>query len=58
MKVTLDISDGIICAFLCGVEVTDTGMQMFSYQLDREDLKDGGTVKLPRDWRADDDPQG
>lgn len=48
MKVTLDIPDGIICAFLNGVEYTDTGMQMFSYQLGSDDLKGGNTVKLPR----------
>lgn len=49
MKITLDISDTIICAFLNGVEVTNTGMQMFSFQLDGDDLKDGNTVKLPRE---------
>ena len=49
MKVTLDINDGILCAFLCGVECTPNGMQMFSYQLDGDDLVNGGTIKLPRE---------
>lgn len=53
MKITLDIPDGIICAFFNGVEYTRTGMQMFSYQIDGDDLKDGNTVKLPRERRAD-----
>lgn len=49
MKITLDISDTVICAFFNGVELTNTGMQMFSFQLDGDDLKDGNTVKLPRE---------
>ena len=48
MKITLDIPDCIICAFLNGVEHTDTGLQMFSYQLSSDDLKDGNNVKLPK----------
>lgn len=48
MKVTLDIPNGVICAFLSGVEVTDNGMQLVTYQLDADDLTDGNTVKLPR----------
>ena len=48
MKITLDIPDGVVLAFLNGVEYARTGMQMFSYQLDSDDLKDGNTVKLPR----------
>lgn len=53
MKITLDIPDGVFVAFLNGVEITETGMQMFSYQLDSDDIKDGNTVKLPRNRRAD-----
>jgi hypothetical protein len=53
MKVTLDIPDGIICAFLNGVEYTNTGMKMFSYQLGGDDLKDGNTIKLPRDLKGE-----
>ena len=55
MKITLDIPDGVLLAFLNGVEITATGMQMFSYQLDSDDIQDGNTVKLPRDRRADHD---
>lgn len=53
MKITLDIPDGVILAFLNGVEYTRTGMQMFSYSLDSDDMKDGNTVKLPRERRSD-----
>jgi hypothetical protein len=49
MKITLDIPDGVILAFLNGVEYTSTGMQMFSYQLGSDDFVDGNTVKLPRE---------
>lgn len=54
MKITLDIPDGIIAGFFNGVEVTAHGMQLVSYQLSTDDLKDGNTVKLPReqDWSA------
>lgn len=48
MKITLEINDGVICAFLNGVQITATGMKMFSYQLDGDDMKDGNTIKLPR----------
>lgn len=49
MKITLDIPDNIImCAFLNGVEMTNSGMQMFSYQLGSDDFKDGNVIKLPR----------
>lgn len=53
MKITLDIPDGIIAGFFNGVEVTAHGMQLVSYQLSTDDLKDGNTVKLPREqeWR-------
>ena len=48
MKVTLDIKGNIICGFFCGVEQTNTGLQLVSYQLGSDDLVDGNTVKLPR----------
>ena len=48
MKITLDIPDGVICAFLNGVQMGCTGMEMFSYQLDGDDLVDGKETKLPR----------
>ena len=49
MRITLDISDGIICGFFNGVECTDTGLQLVSYQLSSDDFADGNTVKLPRE---------
>ena len=49
MKITLDIPDTVICAFFSGVRYGNTGMEMFSYQLDSDDLKDGKTTKLPRE---------
>lgn len=48
MKIVLDIPDGIIAGFFDGVNVTDYSMQLVSYQLDSDDLKDGNCVKLPR----------
>lgn len=48
MKITLDIPDGVILAFLNGVEYTNTGMQMFAYHLGSDDFVDGNIVKLPR----------
>ena len=49
MKIILDIPDGVICAFLNGVRYNNTGMEMFSYQLDGDDLVDGKETKLPRE---------
>ena len=49
MRITLDIPDGIICGFFNGVELADTGLQLVSYQLSSDDLKDGNTLKLPRE---------
>ena len=48
MKITLEIHDEIICGFFNGVEVTMNGMQLVSYQLGSDDLKDGKTIRLPR----------
>lgn len=48
MKITLDIPDGIICAFLNGVRTDGASMALVSYSLASDDLKDGNTVKLPR----------
>lgn len=52
MKITLDIPDGLICAFLDGVKVTSRGMELVTYQLGGDDLKDGKTTKLPRNEEA------
>ena len=49
MKITLEIPDGTICAFFDSVVNTDTGLMMFSHQLGSNDLKDGNTIKLPRE---------
>ena len=35
MKITLDLPDGTICGFFCGVEHTGSGLQLASYQLRR-----------------------
>ena len=49
MKIILEIPDSVICAFMNGVQYTDTGMAMFSWQIDGDDLVDGNTIKLPRE---------
>lgn len=49
MKITLEIPDSVICAFMSGVRYTDDGMAMFSWQMDSDDLRDGNTIKLPRE---------
>lgn len=54
MKVTLEIPNDILCAFLNGVRIGDTGLEMFSYQIGSDDLKDGNTLKLPRERMWDD----
>ena len=48
MKITLDIPDEVICGFVNGVQYTETGLSLFSWQLDSDDFVDGNTVKLPR----------
>ncbi len=57
MKITLEIPDGIVCAFLNGVEATFGGMNMVSYSLDSDDLHDGAEIKLPRDREEMDNGQ-
>lgn len=49
MKITLDISDRIVCAFFNGVEYTSEGAQMVSFSLDTDDLHNGNIIKLPRE---------
>lgn len=49
MKITLEIPDGTICAFFDSVVNTDTGLMMFSHQIGSDNLKDGNTIKLPRE---------
>nr|DAG29287.1 MAG TPA: hypothetical protein [Caudoviricetes sp.]DAH95069.1 MAG TPA: hypothetical protein [Caudoviricetes sp.] len=48
MKITLDIPDGILCGFFNGVRITFGGLQMVSCALDSDDMRDGNTIKLPR----------
>ena len=49
MKITLEITDGTLCAFFNSVVNTNTGLVMYSHQLGSNDLKDGNTIKLPRE---------
>lgn len=49
MKITLEISDGMRCGFFSGVEQTESGLQMVSFQIGSDDLKDGNIIKLPRE---------
>lgn len=49
MKITLDIPDGFICCFFNGVQRTFDGLQMVSYSLCSDDMRDGNTIKLPRE---------
>ena len=49
MKITLDIPDGFICCFFNGVRRTFDGLQMESYSLCSDDMRDGNTIKLPRE---------
>ena len=49
MKITLDIPEGIICGFFNGVERTESGLQLVSYQLGSDDFTDGNVIKLPRE---------
>lgn len=48
MRITLEIPDGAVCAVLACVETTERGMQLASYTLGTEDLRDGNKIKLPR----------
>lgn len=48
MKITLNIPDGVICAFFVGIEHTRSGLQLVTYPLSSDDLADGKTVQFPR----------
>lgn len=52
MRITFDIPDGIFCGFFNGVEHTNVGLQLVSYQLSSNDFTDGNTVKLPRERKG------
>ena len=52
MRITLDIPDGIICGFFNGVERTNEGLQLVSYQLSSDDFTGGNTIKLPREGKG------
>lgn len=49
MKITLEITDDTICAFFNSVVNTENGLVMNSHQIGSSDLKDGNTIKLPRE---------
>ena len=49
MKITLEISDGMRCGFFNGIEQTKNGLQMVTFQIGSDDLKDGNIIKLPRE---------
>ena len=54
MEITLEISDGTVCAFFSGVRVSEKGgMEMFCHQIDSNDLMNGKTIKLPREDKED-----
>lgn len=57
MKITLDIPDGMLAGFFCGVNSTNRGMCLVSYQLGTEDFVDGNTLKLPRERDGDQECQ-
>lgn len=52
MEITLNIPDGIPCAFLNGVEFKDGDYRLFSYLLASDDLIDGNTITLPREQES------
>lgn len=49
MKITLEITDDTLCAFFNSVVNTENDLVMFSHQIGSDDLKDGNTIKLPRE---------
>ena len=50
MKITLEISDNMRAAVFSGVKLTSAyNFELVAYSLDSDDLKDGNTIKLPRD---------
>lgn len=49
MKITLELPDNMIGAFLDGVCMESDALHLISYQLGSTDLVDGNTVKLPRE---------
>lgn len=49
MKITLELPDNMIGAFLDGVCMEPDALHLISCQLGSTDLVDGNTVKLPRD---------
>lgn len=51
MKIMLELPDGTICAFINGVKYTLGSLQMVSYSLGTDDLRDGNTIKLPREGK-------
>lgn len=46
MKITLDIPDNTLCAFLNYVYIDCSGMTMGTHALQSDDLKDGNEIKI------------
>lgn len=54
MKITLDIPDGMRCAYLCGVvDDLDGYLKMSCYMMESNDLHNGAEIKLPREAKPD-----
>ena len=51
MRLILDIPNGIICGFFNGVEYTNTGLQLVSYQLSSNYFTGGNAIKLSREQK-------
>lgn len=53
MKITLEIPDGMRCAYLCGVVDDLEGyLKMSCYMLESSDLHDGAEIKLHKKEKA------
>lgn len=48
MKITLDLPDEMVCAFVGFVYYDDYKYSMGVSSLDSADLKDGNVIKIPR----------
>lgn len=57
MKITLDIPNNTMCAFLNCIEYTSEGLSMRSYSLDGDDMRDGNIIKLPRNQGEEGDAE-
>ena len=46
MKITLDIPDGTICAFIDFIRTTNTGLVMQGHSISSDELYDGAVIKI------------